>query len=48
MFYVRALCNRDVAPLTCAQDPIVVDNSDLSIEQQFEFIMGHARQMIQS
>ena len=40
--------NRDVAPLTCAQDAIVVDNSDLSIEQQFEFIMGHARQMIQS
>jgi cytidylate kinase len=39
---------RIVAPLVCAKDAIVVDNSDLSIEQQFEFIMGHARQVIQS
>jgi cytidylate kinase len=38
--------NRDVAPLTTAKDAIVIDNSDLSVDQQFEFIMGHARQMI--
>jgi len=37
---------RAVAPLRKAKDSIVMDNSNLSIDEQFDFLLNHARKVI--
>lgn len=37
---------RETDPLRQADDAIVVDNSNLTIEEQFTFVMGHALKLI--
>lgn len=37
--------SRDVAPLVQAQDAIVLDNSHLTMDEQFEFLLAHARRL---
>jgi cytidylate kinase len=36
---------RDVAPLVQAPDAIVLDNSHLTLDEQFEFLLAHARRL---
>jgi cytidylate kinase len=38
---------RDHSPLTQAEDAIVIDNSDLSIEEQFDHMMACVKQVLQ-
>ena len=38
---------RDIAPLRQAPDAIVLDNSNLTLEEQFDFMHGHAMQVIE-
>lgn len=33
-------------PLKCADDALVIDNTNLTIEEQFQFVMGHAMKKI--
>jgi cytidylate kinase len=40
--------SRAVAPLRQAEDSIVLDNSNLSIEEQFQFLLSHAKKTISS
>lgn len=35
-------------PLKCADDALVIDNTNLTIEEQFQFVMGHAMKKILS
>ena len=37
---------RAVAPLRKAKDSIVMDNSNLSIDEQFDFLLNHARKVM--
>jgi len=37
---------RAVAPLRKAKDSIVMDNSNLTIDEQFDFLLGHARKAL--
>jgi cytidylate kinase len=37
-----------VAPLRQAEDSIVLDNSNLTIEEQFQFLLSHAKKTISS
>jgi cytidylate kinase len=34
--------NREIDPLRQADDAVVVDNSNLTIEEQYQFVMGQA------
>jgi len=36
---------REVAPLVQAPDAIVLDNSHLTLDEQFEFLLVHARRL---
>ena len=36
---------REVAPLVQAPDAIVLDNSHLTLDEQFEFLLAHARRL---
>jgi cytidylate kinase len=38
---------RDHSPLTQAEDAIVIDNSDLSIEEQFDHMMACVKQVLE-
>ena len=38
--------SRSVAPLRQAEDSIVLDNSNLTVEEQFDFLLSHARRVI--
>jgi CMP/dCMP kinase len=38
--------SRDNDPLRTAEDAIVIDNTNLTIEEQFQFVMGHALKKI--
>ncbi len=38
--------SRAVAPLRQAENSIVLDNSNLTIEEQFEFLLSHAKKII--
>ena len=38
--------SRAVAPLRQAEDSIVLDNSNLTIEEQFQFLIAHAKKVI--
>jgi cytidylate kinase len=40
--------SRDNDPLRTAEDAIVIDNTNLTIEEQFQFVMGHALKKIGS
>ena len=40
--------SRAVAPLRQAEDSIVLDNSNLTIEEQFQFLLSHAKKTISS
>lgn len=40
--------SRAVAPLRQAEDSIVLDNSNLTIEEQFQFLLSHAKKIISS
>jgi cytidylate kinase len=38
---------RKIAPLRQAPDAIILDNSHLTLEEQFDFMMGHARRVME-
>ena len=40
--------SRDNDPLRRAEDAVVIDNTNLTIEEQFQFVMGHAFKKIDS
>lgn len=40
--------SREVDPLRQAEDAVVVDNSHLTIEEQFQFVMGQAAKKLES
>jgi cytidylate kinase len=40
--------SRDNDPLRRADDAVVIDNTNLTIEEQFQFVMGHAFKKIGS
>ena len=39
--------NREVSPLKKAQDAVVVDNSDMGLEEQFERLLFLAKRIIE-
>ena len=39
---------RETDPLRAADDAIIVDNSDLTIDEQYTFIMGHVQKHLQT
>lgn len=39
---------RETDPLKAADDAIIVDNSNLTIDEQFTFIMGHVHKLLQT
>jgi cytidylate kinase len=39
---------RETDPLKAADDAIIVDNSDLTIDEQYTFIMGHVHKHLQA